>query len=271
MTSTNHQGKTIELEEPLGGNVTAVVRVGDTVHREPGPWTPAVHALLKHLEHAGFSAAPRVQGFDERGREVLSFIHGEIRRQPGPWMSDAMLTRVARLLRELHQATRGFVLPEGTSWLFSQPDVPGREQVVCHNDIAPRNTAFRGEEPVAFIDWDFASPAEPSWDLAHAAWESIPLADDERCRSLGWDPLPDRPARLRTIVDAYGLDASLRPEFTDTILRRMRSTADTMEERAVAGDAAFAALVARGFPAAIRVEIAWVERHQAELTAAILA
>ncbi|MEO9255365.1 MAG: hypothetical protein ABI305_07500, partial [Tepidiformaceae bacterium] len=144
MTSSNYQDKPVELEETMDGNVTAVVRVGDTVRRTPGPWTPAVHALLKHLEQAGFSAAPRVNGFDDRGREVLSFIDGEIRRQPGPWMSDAMLARVARLLRGLHEATRGFVLPEGTSWLFGQPVVPGREQVICHNDIAPRNTVFRG-------------------------------------------------------------------------------------------------------------------------------
>lgn len=34
-------------EIPLGGgNVSGgVVRIGDTVHRPAGPWTPAVHAL----------------------------------------------------------------------------------------------------------------------------------------------------------------------------------------------------------------------------------
>jgi hypothetical protein len=35
-------------EQPFeGGNITAVVRVGDTVRRATGPWTPAVHALLR--------------------------------------------------------------------------------------------------------------------------------------------------------------------------------------------------------------------------------
>ena len=44
-------------EIPLaGGNMSAgVVRVGDTVRRPAGPWTPAVHALLTHLHEAGFS------------------------------------------------------------------------------------------------------------------------------------------------------------------------------------------------------------------------
>jgi hypothetical protein len=67
------------LEEiPLaGGNVSdGVVRVGDTVRRPAGPWTPAVHALLAHLHEVGFHAAPRPLGLDERGREVLEFVPG---------------------------------------------------------------------------------------------------------------------------------------------------------------------------------------------------
>ena len=58
-----------------GGNMSSgVVRVGDTVRRPAGPWTPAVHALLTHLHAAGFPGAPRPLGIDEHGREVLTFI-----------------------------------------------------------------------------------------------------------------------------------------------------------------------------------------------------
>jgi hypothetical protein len=58
----------------VGGNTGGAVRVGDTVRRHAGPWTPSVHALLRHLEGTGFDRAPRAPGFDERGREVLSFL-----------------------------------------------------------------------------------------------------------------------------------------------------------------------------------------------------
>jgi hypothetical protein len=34
-----------------------VVRVGGTVRRPTQPWTPAVHALLRYLEDAGFFAS----------------------------------------------------------------------------------------------------------------------------------------------------------------------------------------------------------------------
>ena len=61
------------------------MRVGDTVRRATGPWTPAVHALLRHLESVGFDAAPRVLGVDERGREVLTYLEGETIGDDDPW------------------------------------------------------------------------------------------------------------------------------------------------------------------------------------------
>lgn len=71
-------------EQSIGGNLNDAVRVGGTVRRRAGPWTPAVHALLRFLEREGFDA-PRVIGMDERGREILEYIEGEAptRRIPG--------------------------------------------------------------------------------------------------------------------------------------------------------------------------------------------
>jgi len=48
-----------EREEILaGGNMTAVVRVGNTVRRAAGPWTPTIHAFLRHLRANGFGLVP---------------------------------------------------------------------------------------------------------------------------------------------------------------------------------------------------------------------
>ena len=68
-----------EIEQPLlGGNVTnGVVRVGNTVRRPAGAWTPAVHALLEHLTAVGFSGSPRSFGVDEDGRHVVEWIEGQ--------------------------------------------------------------------------------------------------------------------------------------------------------------------------------------------------
>jgi hypothetical protein len=75
--ATKCQHGVVAEERLEGGNVGGAVRVGDTVRRSAGPWTPAVHALLAHLAGTGFTGAPRPLGFDEQGREVLTFLEGE--------------------------------------------------------------------------------------------------------------------------------------------------------------------------------------------------
>ena len=60
-----------------GGNTGGAIRVGDTVRRAAGPWTPTVHALLAHLADQGFAGSPVPLGLDNQGREILSFLDGE--------------------------------------------------------------------------------------------------------------------------------------------------------------------------------------------------
>ena len=49
-----------------GGNTVGAVRIGDVVHKQAAPWTPTVHALLRHLEDAGVDGVPRALGFDDQ-------------------------------------------------------------------------------------------------------------------------------------------------------------------------------------------------------------
>jgi hypothetical protein len=92
------------VEEPLAGgiaNLGKVVRVGDTVRRPASLFTDAIFALFAHLHAAGFDGVPHPLGRDERGREVLSFIEGDVPIPPFPtWsMTDQALASVARLQR----------------------------------------------------------------------------------------------------------------------------------------------------------------------------
>ena len=75
-----------------------------------------MHALLRHLEDAGFAAAPRLvgSGLDTDGREMVTFIDGEF-TQPGPWSLDGAAA-VGRMLRDLHRATRSFRPPPNAEW-----------------------------------------------------------------------------------------------------------------------------------------------------------
>jgi hypothetical protein len=116
--------------------------------------------VLVHLERAGFDAAPRWLGVDERGRDVLSWIDGETfveRGQMHPYIgdpptrvtfTDAQLTAVMRLLRRYH-------------------DTFGRE-VICHGDFGPWNIVWREGMPCAVIDFDNAHRGDAADDVGYA-------------------------------------------------------------------------------------------------------
>ncbi len=75
-----------EEEVLTGGNVGArVVRVGNTVRRPAGFWSPSVDAFLRHLNEVGYEGAPRSLGFDSTGRHVVEYIEGDVPMpfQPG--------------------------------------------------------------------------------------------------------------------------------------------------------------------------------------------
>jgi Ser/Thr protein kinase RdoA (MazF antagonist) len=203
--------------EALRGNVTdGVVRVGGTVRRPAGPWTGAVDALLKHLAEVGFAAAPRLLGRDEQGRQVLEYVPGELGDDRGTY-STSDLASIGRMLADLHRALQTFVPPPGAPWNRIIP--PDREELVCHNDVAPWNLV-RSARGWVLIDWDTAAPSSRLWDLSYAAQSMAGLRPDR--------PVPESAARLRSFVDGYGLDEHGRVDLAPMLARRARAMYDML-------------------------------------------
>ncbi|WP_158515509.1 phosphotransferase family protein, partial [Kitasatospora sp. MBT63] len=146
----------------------------------------------------------------------------------------------------------------------------GAATVVCHNDIAPRNTVFVAGRPVAFVDWDAAGPGTPEWDLAQAAWQFAPLTDDAGCAALGWPAPPDRGRRFRLLADGYGLGPDRRPGLAALASTRIRFTLDLIRRQAAAGEPAFVHLVESGLADGVDRDARWALTHRDELTAALL-
>lgn len=125
----------------------------------------------------------------------------------------------------LHDAARGFD-PHGFSWNDSLAD-PAGGTLICHNDVEPSNVVFRDGIAVALLDFEFAAPGRPAYDLAHLARLCVPIEDDFDQNRIGWRPA-DRPARLRLVADAYGLDQEGRKELLTAMndaLARIEATA----------------------------------------------
>lgn len=237
-----------------GGFVTDVVRIGDTVRRSPGPNSTFVHRLLTHLERAGWDGAPRFLGVDDLGREILSFLDGHVAwqaSQPADVGSDDSLVIAGRLVREFHDLTAG-------------TELAGSAEVVCHNDLSPKNTVYRylgaGLRPAAFIDWDIAAPGLRIHDVAHMCWQYPGLGPD-----AGDPALAAR--RVRLICDAYGLND--RSAVVGTIACWQEHCWRGIQAGAAAGDPAMTRLDAAGATAAVREQQHWTARHRAVLEAAL--
>ncbi len=230
-------------EQQLDGgiaNAGQVFRVGPHVLRPSNPHTGSIHAFLRAVRAAGFEGASLPVGIDEDGRERLVFIDGDVPLPPYPdWsQSDTALTSVVRLLRGLHDAARGFDL-RGLTWNDSLAD-PAGGTVVCHNDLELSNVVFRDGVAVALLDFEFAAPGRPEYDLAHLARFCVPIDDEFDQARLGWRPA-DRPARLRLVADTYGLDRDGRAELLgamndaiDRIEAAVRRSVDAGDANAVA-------------------------------------
>jgi hypothetical protein len=187
----------------------AVLRDG-VVHKAAGPWTPAVSALLKHLEEAGFDGAPRLAG------DGYSFVPGDS-PHPRAWPDDAV-GGVGTLLRRLHDATADFTPPAGAVW---QPnwlrDLGGDDIVIGHCDTGPWNVVGRQGRPDAFIDWEYAGPVDRLWELAETVWLNAHLVDDDIAEMHDLPTPTARARQARAIVDGYGLPRASRNELVDRL------------------------------------------------------
>lgn len=252
-------------EIPLaGGSMTVgVVRIGGTVRRPVGPWTPAVHDLLRHLEGVGFEGSPRVLGIDAEGREILTYLPSD----PTPSWSDEALVAVGRLVRRLHDALAGYVPPVDTVWRYPPVGRRAPSGTIGHNDLCPVNTAYADGVPYGFFDWDMAGPFRPSYDLALAAIAFTALRPDGFWPRPGCPWPPDRIARLRLFCDAYGVEDRLA--LLGTIEAFQRESLTETVEFGRQGISPFRTFLDRGEDRFRRVELDWLAQNRAALERAL--
>lgn len=102
-------------------------------------------------------------GTDEQGREVYRWIEGEAGVFPIPaeLASETALTALARVIREIHDASVNFRAKHRT-WDELLADPTGSEEIVCHNDVSVPNTIYRAGLPIAIVDWEFLAPGSRS-------------------------------------------------------------------------------------------------------------
>lgn len=178
------------------------MRVGDTVRRPHQEQSWAVAAYLDHLAAVGFDAAPRFLGVDDRGRDVLTFLEGEVcgAEIVPRFRSDELLASVGRLVRRLHTASEGY---RDDLEPFPSAFPPAEQsETISHLDVTPQNVVVRGDEAIGLVDFDLAGPATRLRDSYNTAMHWVPLAAPEDLW-VGFN-FDDQLRRIRVFADAYG-------------------------------------------------------------------
>jgi Ser/Thr protein kinase RdoA (MazF antagonist) len=240
-----------------GGNMRTVSRLGGTVRREAGPWTKQVQWLLAHLRANGILEVPAPLGFDELGREMLSYLPGEVGHYPlsEAMRSDVVLISAAKLLRRIHDATTAIAQVRLSGW-----QAPTRQpvEVICHGDFAPYNCVFEAGKISGVIDFDHAHPGPRLWDLAYALYRFAPLTAPSN--SEGFGNLAEQARRARLFCDAYGLDDRL--QVLPRVIARVQFMAERLLEGARQGDARMQANIAAGHLAIYQADAEYIEAQQ---------
>lgn len=238
----------------LAGGSGGVTRVGDSVLRPTGPWTPAVHELLVGLADAGLDGIPRVLGTTDDGREILSYIEGEAVAVDDKVSSDQVLAEAAGWLRRFHEISARRISREPHIWRQSGGEAvaPTGGQIICHNDTGGYNWIVSDGHFAGMIDWDQAGPGDPLDDLAFLCWSGIPLFRDT--------PGADVVRRLRVVAEAYPRWEV--GELLDAVGRRMRTASERIASGIRRGDPGMLSLAAHGEP---RRTLDRVERFEARL------
>ncbi|TDD49769.1 aminoglycoside phosphotransferase family protein [Kribbella antibiotica] len=241
------------------------VRVAEgVVSRPAGAQTATVHAFFGYLREQGLADAIPEPLSNDGTTETLRIVEGDAGGDA--WRYQHSLEGVesaARLLRRIHDASRGWVPPVDA--VFGQTVLARSGQVFCHGDPGPWNFAWRDGQAVGLFDWDYLHPGDPVDDVAYALFWFTPTRADHHC--LDWHhfpAVPDRRERIQHFLSAYG---PTRPfDVVDAIIKRGQATINLELSLAAQGIEPQRTWVADGVVDEEAAELRWVADNRALLT-----
>ena len=146
-----------------------------------------------------------------------------------------------RWTRRFHDVVAGFRHPG--PWRFCRVERPS---LICHNDIAPYNACFDGDELTGVFDWDLAGPSTPLFELAFIAWNCVPL----------WRDIGAALAAERLTLIAASYDDLSPLQILRAVPERIQLMLDWIPAAAAAGDAGMANVMRAGEPGNSSVALA---------------
>ena len=255
--------------ELAGGNMSIVTTDGSIVFKESSPQSDTIKRLLNHLEDKGITFVPKAYGFDDKGRQMLSFMEGTT-VDDYPFSSKledkiTIVSKIANMTRVYHDGTLDFQVKKADNWFLRYNGVLEKE-IIAHNDIAPYNVTFIGNSPSGIIDFDVACPAPRIWDIVYALYRFVPLSKEVYDVEIGnyreYDKSKDaneRKTLINVFLDAYGMD--LKNKIEATLIQRLSALVNLFDEQSEKGNEAFIKMKEDGHQAFYVKEIEFIKEH----------
>lgn len=245
-------------------NLDCIEFTNNEVHRPSGYWSKQVHQLLYYLHEQGFDSVPKPLGFDDKGREIVTFLAGEV--YPSLLSPQAAsihaLTSAAKLLRAYHDAAQYFLqkFPMKEGWML-----PAKEpiEVICHGDFAPYNIVLNGEEAIGIIDFDAAHPGPRAWDVAYALYRFAPFANSDNPESLG--SIEEQISRARLFCQAYQLSKKESTNLADLMIERLNALLEFLHQSTLAGNKKYQHNLKEGHDLIYLKDIQYIKQHKLQI------
>ena len=135
--------------------------------------------------------------------------------------------------------------------------------MVCHNDLCVENVVLRGGRAGAIIDFDYARPVDPLFDIAVAVRHWAPMRSPQDLHVLGIDV--DVLQRFRGFLDVHELEVSQRERVVGITGRFLDRAFTNVQRLAAAGQQGFADMIAAGYLDQNRRSVDWLRANASDL------
>lgn len=232
------------------------------VYKSLTPWSERVQDFLDYLHKKGFKKVPKSLGLDDKGQEIFSFVEGDTFDYPFPenMKSIKVLTSSAKLLREYHDMSQGYLSTLNVSsqnWMLPcrQP-----QEVICHNDFAPYNICYKGHEAVGIIDFETICPAPRIWDIAYALYRFAPFTNPSN--EDGFGTIEEQISRACTFCNAYNLSKKDRFGLASLIVERLEALLNFLMKSAKGGDEKYQSNISDKHHLKYLADIEYIKKHR---------
>ena len=195
---------------------------------------------MNHLTNNDFQYSPKYLGVDDKGREKMTYIHGQ---QMNHTKIDMGLMRQAlRVLRQFHD-------------ILSVPELSGEQETLLHTDFAPWNLIVNEGKLVGVIDLDDVKPGRRLYDVAYICWNFLDIGSE------GSDFTEEEIFKyLPVLINAYGVIET--SDFVDVLLSEQHRILKGRERRVEEVEEGEEKEYRKGICVEIKNQMEWVKKHR---------